>query len=76
MKYYIFDKTSMTYKSVRHPVYTPNFLLTFGLVMLLIGIIMLALGTYLEQQRHQEPSEKELKVLIDRVYGLLNRIKC
>ena len=67
MKYYIFDKNSLTYKLVRHPVYTPNFLLTSGLVMLLIGIIMLALGTYLEQQRQQQPSEKELKVLIDRV---------
>lgn len=67
MKYYIFDKTSLTYKSVRHPVYNANVLLTYGLIMLLLSIIMLALGTYLEQQRHQKPSEKELKVLIDRV---------
>ena len=65
MKYYIYDAKSLTYKPVKHPVYNSNFLLLYGLIMLLVGIVMLGLGIYLEQERQQQPSEKELKVLIE-----------
>lgn len=67
MKYYIFDKTSLTYKSVRHPAYNAKFLMRYLSITALFGFFMFMLAVYVSEQRYIQPSEKELKVLIDRV---------
>jgi len=64
MKYFIYDTKSLTYKSVPHPVYNGTFLMRYIAITLLFGLCMIVLGRWMGQQDVQEPSQKELKVII------------
>lgn len=64
MTYYIYDAKSLTYKPVPHPVYNATFLMRYVGITLLFGLFMLVLGRFMGQRDVQQPSEKELKVLI------------
>lgn len=65
MKYFIYDAKSMTYKPVPHPVYNALFLMRYIAITVVFGLCMLALGRWMGQQDVQQPSQNEVKVLID-----------
>lgn len=65
MKYYTFDKESLTYTPVPHPLYNGRFLITYIAITALFGIFMFMLGVSRPEQPQQQPSEKEVQVLIE-----------